>query len=136
MAMLSFLPSDELSYMANFNAAGKTMPARSIYAGIIFIGYRVNIKSKNKIYLDVRIPRYLLIICSSWLLFLLSDMWLLLILIKIYIKNINSIANLVKNDKNITIRFKIEKGLLNWKKIVYNELEYVEIWRKIKIIKL
>ncbi|MDY5181568.1 MAG: hypothetical protein SPH87_10185 [Butyribacter sp.] len=60
--------------MANFNAAGKTMPARSIYPGTTFIGYRVNTKSKNTIYLDVRIPRYLLIICSSWLLFLLSDM--------------------------------------------------------------
>ena len=48
-------------------------------------------------------------------------------MIKIYIKNINSIANLVKNDKNITIRFKIEKGLLNCRKIVYNKLEYVEI---------
>ena len=32
-----------------------------------------------------------------------------------------------KNDKNITIRFKIEKGLLNCRKIVYNKLEYVEI---------
>ena len=123
----SFLLSAELSYMANFNAAGKTMPARSIYPGITFIGYRVNTNSKNTIYLDVRIPRYLLIICSSWLLLLLSDMRPLLILIKIYIKNINSIANLVKNDKNITIRFKIEKGLLNCRKIVYNKLEYVEI---------
>ena len=53
---------------------------------------------------------------------------------KIYIKIINSIANLVKNDKNITIYFNIEKGLSNWKKIVYNKLEYVEIWRKIKIV--